>query len=161
MFKYSLDNKRYHTLNYHYKTLYNKKVFKVSLNAGFSCPNKINGKGCIYCSALGSGDFAGNVNKDLITQFNEVKSVMLNKWPDAYYIGYFQANTNTYADVEILKQKFEPIIKLPDVVGLSIATRSDCINDECLKYLADLNKRTHLTIELGLQSMHEKILMNV
>ena len=76
MFKYTLDNKRYHTLNYHLKTKYGKKVFKVSLNAGFSCPNKINGKGCIFCSRLGSGDFAGDVNKDLVTQFNEVKEIM-------------------------------------------------------------------------------------
>src|SRR5574344_141968 len=158
MFKYSLDNKRYHTLNYYYKNKYGKKVFKVSLNAGFSCPNKINGKGCIFCSNLGSGDFAGNQKDDLITQFNSVKEVMLKKWSDAYYIGYFQANTNTYAKVDILKEKFEPIIKIPNVVGLNIATRPDCISEECLKYLIDLNKRTDLTVELGLQSMHEKTL---
>ena len=158
MFKYSLDNKRYHTLNYCYKNKYNKKVFKVSLNANFSCPNKINGKGCIFCSRLGSGDFAGNKDKDLITQFNEVKDMMLKKWNDAYFIGYFQANTNTYAPVNILKEKFEPILKLPNVIGINIATRSDAINDECLNYLIDLNSRTNLTIELGLQSMHDKTL---
>lgn len=157
-FKYSLDNKRYHTLNYENKVKYGKKVFKVSLNAGFSCPNKKNGYGCIFCSPLGSGDFAGLVNDDLETQFYSVRDVMLNKWPDAYYIGYFQANTNTYAPVDVLKTKFEPIIKLPNVVGLAIATRSDCISDECLDYLDDLNKRTNLTIELGLQSMHDETL---
>ena len=81
MFKYTLDNKRYHTLNYHYKTKYGKKVFKVSLNAGFSCPNKIHSNGCIFCSRLGSGDFAGNIKDDLITQFNKVKDIMLKKWP--------------------------------------------------------------------------------
>ena len=158
MFKYSLDNKRYHTLNYYYRHKYGKKVFKVSLNANFSCPNKINGNGCIFCSKLGSGDFAGNVSKDLITQFNEVKEIMEHKWPDAYYIGYFQANTNTYAPVNILKTKFEPILKMPNLVGLSIATRSDCINEECLNYLKDLNTRTNLTIELGLQSMYDETL---
>lgn len=158
MFKYSLDNKRYHTLNYYYRNKYGKKVFKVSLNANFSCPNKINGNGCIFCSKLGSGDFAGNVFKDLITQFNEVKEIMEHKWPDAYYIGYFQANTNTYAPVNILKTKFEPILKMPNLVGLSIATRSDCINKECLNYLKDLNTRTNLTIELGLQSMYDETL---
>ena len=158
MFKYSLDNKRYHTLNYHYKSLYNKKVFKVSLNANFSCPHKVNGRGCIFCSKLGSGDFAGNINDDLITQFNKVKEVMIKKWPDAYYIAYFQANTNTYAKVDVLKEKFEPILKLDNVIGLTIATRPDCISDECLEYLKDLNKRTKLTIELGLQSMHGKTL---
>ncbi len=158
MFKYSLDNKRYHTLNYYYRNKYGKKVFKVSLNANFSCPNKINGNGCIFCSKLGSGDFAGNASLDLITQFNEVKEIMERKWQDAYYIGYFQANTNTYAPVNILKTKFEPILKMPNLVGLSIATRSDCINEECLNYLKDLNTRTNLTIELGLQSMYDETL---
>lgn len=158
MFKYTLDNKRYHTLNYHYKTKYGKKVFKVSLNAGFSCPNKANSNGCIFCSRLGSGDFAGNVQDDLITQFNKVKNMMLKKWPDAYYIAYFQANTNTYAPVNILKEKYESVLNIPNVIGIDIATRPDCINEECLKYLCELNKRTHLTIELGLQSMHDSTL---
>lgn len=159
MYKYSLDNKRYTTLNYFYKTKFNKKVFKVSLNAGFSCPNKINGSnGCIFCSKLGSGDFAGDKSHDLVTQFNEVRDMMLKKWNDAYYIGYFQANTNTYAEVTLLKEKYETILNLDNVVGLSIATRSDAISDECLGYLTELNKRTFLTIELGLQSMHDDTL---
>lgn len=156
MYKYSLDNKRYTTLNYFYKTKFKKKVFKVSLNGGFSCPNKKNGYGgCIFCSKLGSGDFAGNVKDNLIIQFNEVKEIMLKKWNDAYYIGYFQANTNTYAPVEELKEKYETILALDNVIGLSIATRSDAISDEVLDYLEELNKRTFLTVELGLQSMHE------
>jgi radical SAM protein (TIGR01212 family) len=158
MFKYSLDNKRYHTLNYHFKNKYGKKVFKVSLNANFSCPNKINGKGCIFCSRLGSGDFAGNVEKDLITQFNEVKDIMKKKWPDAYYIAYFQANTNTFAPVSVLKEKYESVLNLPNVIGLDIATRPDSISEECLEYLKELNERTNLTVELGLQSMHEETL---
>jgi len=158
MFKYTLDNKRYHTLNYYYKTKYNSKVFKVSLNTGLSCPNKINGKGCIFCSESGSGDFAGNTCDDVITQFNKVKEIMHKKWPNAKYIGYFQANTNTFAQVEKLKELYEPILKLHNVVGLNIATRSDAISNECLDYLIDLNKRTDLTIELGLQSIHETTL---
>lgn len=159
MYKYSLDNKRYTTLNYFYKSKFNKKVFKVSLNAGFSCPNKKDGKaGCIFCSKLGSGDFAGDIKHDLVTQFNEVKNVMLKKWNDAYYIGYFQANTNTYADVDVLREKYETILKLDNVVGLSIATRSDAINQECLDYLKELNKKTFLTVELVLQSMHDDTL---
>lgn len=159
MYKYSLDNKRYTTLNYFYKTKFNKKVFKVSLNAGFSCPNKVNdSNGCIFCSKLGSGDFAGDIKHDLVTQFNEVRNMMLKKWNDAYYIGYFQANTNTYADVNTLREKYETILKLDNVVGLSIATRSDAISDECLEYLTELNKKTFLTIELGLQSMHNDTL---
>ena len=157
MFKYTLDNKRYHTLNYFYKTKFNSKVFKVSLNGNFSCPNFKNGNGCIFCSH-GSGDFAGNKEDDLVTQFNEVKTMMEKKWPHAKYIGYFQANTNTYAPLDILKEKYETILKLPNVIGLSIATRCDAISDKCLDYLEDLSKRTFLTIELGLQSMHDKTL---
>ncbi len=158
MFKYSDSNKRYYTLDYFYKHKFNSKVFKVSLNAGFTCPN-IDGKvgygGCIYCSKLGSGEYAGDKNKDLKLQFDEVKNMMLKKWPKAKYIGYFQANTNTYAPINVLKEKFETILKLDNVVGLNIATRADCITDECLDYLEDLSKRTYLTIELGLQTIHE------
>ncbi len=157
-FKYSDTNKRYHTLDYFYKHKFNSKVFKVSLNAGFTCPN-IDGKcgygGCIYCSSLGSGEFAGNKNDDLITQFNEIKDMISKKWPNSLYIGYFQANTNTYAPVNILKEKYETILKLDNVVGLNIATRADSITDECLDYLEELNKKTYLTIELGLQTIHE------
>ena len=165
MFKYSNTNKRYYTLDYFYKTKFNSKVFKVSLNAGFTCPNKdgkVGTKGCIYCSKSGSGEYGGNVNKDIVTQFNEVKEMMLKKWPEAKYIGYFQANTNTYAPVEVLKEKYEPILKQENVVGLNIATRPDSITDECLDYLEDLLKRTYLTVELGLQTIHEKtsILIN-
>ncbi|MBQ8659287.1 MAG: TIGR01212 family radical SAM protein [Bacilli bacterium] len=158
MFKYSLDNKRYHTLNYYFKNKYGKKTFKVSLNGNFSCPNKINGKGCIFCSRLGSGDFAGDKNKDLITQFNEIKTIMENKWPNSYYIGYFQANTNTFAPIDELKEKYEAILNLPNVIGLNIATRSDAISKECYDYLEELNKKTNLIVELGLQSIHKKTL---
>lgn len=158
-FKYSNTNKRYHTLDYHYKNKFNSKVFKVSLNAGFSCPNidgKVGNGGCIYCSKSGSGEFAGNIEKDLITQFNEVKNILLKKWPNSKYIGYFQAHTNTYAPVNILKEKYECILKQKDVVGLNIATRPDAISDECLDYLKELNTKTYLTIELGLQTINEK-----
>ncbi len=159
MFQYSLDNKRYHTLNYYYKNKYGKKTFKVSLNGNFSCPNKEkNGHGCIFCSRLGSGDFAGNQNEDLITQFTKIKEIMEKKWPNSYYIGYFQANTNTYAPLNELKEKYETILKIPNVIGLNIATRSDAISLECYDYLEELNKKTNLTIELGLQSIHEKTL---
>ena len=158
-FQYTDNNKRYHTLDYFYKNKFGKKVCKISLNAGFTCPNKDGTKGyggCIYCSKLGSGDFAGNKEKDLITQFNEVKEIMKKKWPDALYIGYFQANTNTYAKTEVLKQKYEPIIELENVIGLNIATRPDAITEDCLDYLEELSTRTYLTVELGLQTIHEK-----
>lgn len=165
MFKYSNSNKRYHTLDYFYKTKFNSKVFKVSLNAGFSCPNldgTLSNKGCIYCSNSGSGEFAGNVNDDLVTQFNTVKDMISHKWPDSKYIAYFQAHTNTYAPVTTLKEKYESVLNLNNVIGLSIATRPDAISDDCLDYLEELNKRTFLTVELGLQTIHEKtsILIN-
>ena len=157
MFKYSLDNKRYHTLNYYLKNRFHEKVYKVSLNAGFTCPNIDGTKGyggCIYCSKTGSGEFGGNINDDLITQFNKVKEVMDKKW-HGKYIAYFQARSNTYAPVNILKEKYETVLQLDNVIGLFIATRCDCITDECLDYLTFLNKRTYLTIELGLQTIHE------
>ena len=157
MFKYSDSNKRYHTLDYFYKHKFGCKVFKVSLNGGFSCPNvdgTLGTRGCIYCSPLGSGEFAGRSCDDLVKQFNTIRDMMNNKW-SGKYIGYFQARTNTYAPVSVLKEKYEKILELDDVVGLSIATRPDCISDECLDYLSDLNKRTFLTVELGLQSIHE------
>lgn len=152
-FKYSNNNKRYHTLDYFYKNKFKNKVYKISLNAGFSCPH-LNSGGCIYCSKLGSGEYAGNKEDDLITQFNKIKDVLAKKWPDGYYIGYFQARTNTFAPVPILKEKYELILKQENVIGLSIATRPDSITDECLDYLTDLNNRTYLTIELGLQTIH-------
>ena len=164
MFKYSNNNKRYHTLDYFYKTKFNSKVFKVSLNGNFTCPNIDGTKGvggCIYCHN-GSSDFGGDKNKDIITQFNEVKDMLLKKWPKAKYIGYFQSNTNTYASVDRLKELFEPILLQKDVIGLNIATRADSISDECYDYLEDLSKRTYLTVELGLQTINEKtsILIN-
>ncbi|MCR5483176.1 MAG: TIGR01212 family radical SAM protein [Bacilli bacterium] len=161
MFKNTLDNKRYYTLNYFYKTKFNSKVFKVSLNGGFTCPNKDGSKGtggCIYCSPSGSGDFAGNIKDNLVKQFNEVRDIMLKKWPDAKYIAYFQANSNTYGPVEELKEKYESVINLPGVIGISIATRPDCFNKEIYDYIEELSKKTYLTIELGLQTIHEKTL---
>ena len=159
MFKYSNNNKRYHTLDYFYKNKFNCKVFKVSLNADFSCPN-IDGTvgygGCIYCSKSGSGEFAGNKKDNIVKQFYDIKEMMLKKWPKAKYIGYFQARTNTYAPVEKLKELYETILEQENVIGLNIATRPDSISDECLNYLSDLNKKTYLTIELGLQTTNEK-----
>ena len=158
-FKYSNTNKRYHTLDYFYKNKFHEKVFKVSLNGGFTCPN-IDGSvgfgGCIYCSKSGSGEFAGNKEDSLTEQFLKVKKMMHEKWPQAKYIGYFQARTNTYAPVNELRDKYEEILKQDNVIGLNIATRPDSISAECLDYLEELNKRTYLTIELGLQTIHEK-----
>ena len=151
MFKYTLDNKRYYTLNYYNKMKYNSKVFKVSLNAGFGCPNKRNGKGCIYCYN-GSGE---NRGMSLVEQFNKVKDTVSKKWPNSKYIGYFQADTNTYAPLPILKKNYEEILNLPNVIGLNIATRCDALPNDVLDYLEELNKKTNLVVELGLQTIHE------
>lgn len=165
MFQYTLDNKRYHTLNYFYKNKFGIKVFKVSLNGGFSCPNldgRIGYGGCIYCSKSGSGEFGGDKKDSLEEQFLKMKEVVNKKHIPCKYIGYFQARTNTYASLDVLKEKYECILKQDDVIGLNIATRCDAISEDCLDYLEELSKRTFLTIELGLQTIHEKtsILIN-
>ena len=160
-FPFTLDNKRYHTLTYFYQEKFGCKIAKVSLNANFSCPN-IDGRksygGCIFCSKSGSGDFAGNKEESLLLQFEKGKKMMQQKWPDAKFIAYFQARTNTYADIDTLKRYYEPFINHKDCVGIAIATRSDAISDECLDYLEDISKRTYLQVELGLQSAKEETL---
>ena len=151
------DEKHFNTLSNYYKTKYGKKVFKISLNGNFKCPHS----GCIFCN--GSGDYAGDKDKSIKEQFNDIKNMMEKKWSDAYYIVYFQANTNTFAPVNELKAKYEEALSLSDkIIGISIATRCDSISDECLEYLKELNKRTFVQIELGLQTIHEKtsILIN-
>ena len=158
-FEYSLDNKRYHTWNWHLREKFGEKVFKVSLNAGFTCPNIDGSKGvggCVYCSSSGSGDFAGNPEKNILEQFADVREQMHKKWQKAKYIAYFQAHTNTYAPVFVLREKFEPVLTLPDVVGLSVATRADALADDVVDYLEELSKRTYLIVELGLQTVHDR-----
>ncbi|GIP34450.1 TIGR01212 family radical SAM protein [Paenibacillus sp. J2TS4] len=152
-------DKRFHTWNYEMKTQFHSKVFKVMLDAGFTCPNR-DGRiaigGCTFCSKRGSGDFAGNRREDLVTQFNTIRDRQHLKWPEAKYIGYFQAYTNTYAPVDVLRDYYEVILEQPGVVGLSIATRPDCLPDDVVDYLAELNERTYLWVELGLQTVHEE-----
>ena len=157
-FPFSLDNKRYHTWNYHLQKTFGKKVFKVALNGGFTCPNLDGAKGyggCTYCLS-GSGDFAGNPEHDVLTQFEEIKEKMHKKWPDALYIPYFQANSNTYAKASVLRKKFEPVLGKEGVVGFAIATRADCLEDDVIEYLDELNKRTFLIVELGLQTIFDE-----
>jgi len=157
MFKYTLDNKRYHTLNYFYRTKFNNKVFKVPLDAHMSCPNKINGNGCIYCSSYSKSNII-NSNETIQEQFLNNIKVLEKKWPNSYYIPYFQAGTNTFAPLEELKSLYESLLEFDKVVGLAIATRPDSLSDKLIDYLGELNKKTFLTIELGLQSSNEKTL---
>ena len=157
-FIYSDDNKRYHTWNFHLRRKFGCKVFKVALNGGFTCPNIDGTKGhggCIYCSG-GSGDFAGDPSHDILRQFDEVRERMHKKWHEAKYIPYFQANTNTYAPADALREKFEPVLAREGVVGISIATRADCLKEDALDYLSELNERTYLIVELGLQSVFDE-----
>ncbi len=157
MFKYTLDNKRYHTLNYFYRTKFKNKVFKVPLDAHFSCPNKINGNGCIYCSNNSTSNII-NSKLSINEQFINNIKILEKKWPNSFYIPYFQSGTNTYADVKVLKPLFESLLGYPKVVGIAIATRPDCLNDDIINYLDELNHQTFLTVEIGLQSSNDKTL---
>ncbi|WP_033828102.1 TIGR01212 family radical SAM protein [Bacillus andreraoultii] len=157
-FSYSIDNKRYHTWNYHLRNHFGHKVFKISLDGGFDCPNRdgtVAYGGCTFCSAAGSGDFAGNRALPIEVQFQQIKEKMHTKWKNGKYIAYFQAFTNTHAPVDVLKEKYEVALQQEGVVGLSIATRPDCLPDDVVEYLAELNERTYLWVELGLQTVHE------
>lgn len=152
------SGKRFRSWNYEMRERFGAKVFKVTLDAGFTCPNRdgaIATGGCTFCSARGSGDFAGSRRDDLVTQFGKIRDRQHLKWPEAKYIGYFQAYTNTYAPLETLKEYYETILKQPGVVGLSVATRPDCLPDDVVDYLAELNERTYLWLEMGLQTVHE------
>lgn len=157
MFKYTMDNKRYHTLNYFYRTKFNNKVFKVPLDAHMSCPNKINGNGCIYCSDNSKSNII-NSNESIKEQFINNIKILEKKWPNSYYIPYFQAGTNTFASLSKLKELYESLLDYDKVVGLAIATRPDSLSDELIDYLGELNKKTFLTIELGLQTSNEQTL---
>ena len=159
MFKYSNTNKRYHTFDYYLKNKYKSKVFKVSLNAGFTCPNRDGSKGykgCAFCNDQGAGENAGNVNDTLDKQFITIKKIMELKWPNAKCIAYFQAYSNTYASIEKLKEIYEPFINRNDIEAISIATRADCLSDEIIEYLSSINKRKDLWVEIGLQTFNEE-----
>ena len=156
---YINNQHRYYTLDYYYKSKYDSKVFKVALNGNFTCPNrdgKISNHGCIFCSESGSGDFAGDKELPLKDQFEQVKAILLKKWPKAKYIPYFQANTNTYGPISKLKTLFNEAVTLDeDIVSISIATRPDCLSNETIEYLNELNQIKPVTIELGLQTIHD------
>lgn len=147
---------RIHTINTYLKNRFGCKVVKLSLDGGFTCPNRDGSKGiggCLFCSASGSGDMAaatGNLTADL----NQQIRLLSGKWPDAKYLAYFQSHTNTYAPVEVLREKFNAALSHPSVVGLAVATRPDCLPQDVLELLSELNERTFLWVELGLQSIH-------
>lgn len=156
------DQKRYHSLDYELKKIYGRKIYKLSLNAGLTCPNRdgtLGSHGCIFCSGGGSGDFAASPDKSITLQIEEAKHLVKAKITspgDAKYIAYFQAYTNTYAPVSYLRKIFMEAISHPDIVILSIATRPDCLGDEILALLRELNQMKPVWIELGLQTIHEQ-----
>lgn len=155
-FKYSFDNKRYHTLAYHNKVTFGEKIFKAVIDAGFTCPNKdgtCGTGGCIFCEG-GSGYFTdnGTVAEQIEKELKRIRK----KTPNAKAIAYFQANTNTYANVQKLREIYTPILGFDGIAGISIATRADCLSEEILDFLQELSEKTYLTVELGMQSVHEK-----
>ncbi len=157
-FEFSDTNKRYYTYDYYLRRTFGGKCAKLPLDIGLICPN-IDGRvargGCIYCSSRGSGDFAASPCLSVTEQLKSAKAALSSKWQTDKYIAYFQAHTNTYAPLEFLREKFEEALRFDGVVGLNIATRADCLEDDTVKYLAELAERTVLTVELGLQSVHD------
>lgn len=158
-FPYSLDNKRYHTFNYYLKTTYKAKVAKVILDGGFSCPNRdgtAGWGGCIFCSLKGSGDSNSFSKEDLLSQYEANKQIMDRKWPNRYYIPYFQSFSNTYGPLQKIKAMIEPFLEKEEVVEISLATRPDCLEEETIQYLSSLTSRKVIWLELGLQSSKDE-----
>lgn len=149
----------YLSFNKYLKDKFGQKVYKISLDGGFTCPNrdgKTGTRGCIFCSKGGSGDFAENRDMSITEQIESGKKKLEKKIKSGKYIAYFQAFTNTYAPVETLRQKYEEAINHPDIVALSIATRPDCLGDDVLRLLDEMNKIKPVFVELGLQTIHQK-----
>ena len=159
-FDNSDSNKRYYTYDYFLKKTYGGKCAKIPLDAGFSCPN-MDGKcgvgGCVYCSSRGSGDFAASACLPIAEQYEIGRRNLSKKWSVERCIPYFQARTNTYAPLEKIKEKFEAALLCDGVVAMNVATRADCLPDDVVEYLAELAERVDLTVELGLQTVHDDI----
>lgn len=151
-------DKRYHSLDYELRKVFGTKAIKLSLDGGFTCPNRdgtVGNRGCIFCGEEGSGEFAAERCLSISEQIGNQKEFLSKKWPEGKYIAYFQNFTNTYSTCEDLRQKYEEAISLDDVSGLSIATRPDCLSLDILDLLEEFNRKTFLWVELGLQTIHE------
>ena len=160
-FLYAEDqNKRYHSWNYALRQQFGEKIFKVPIDGGFDCPNRdgtVAHGGCTFCSVSGSGDMIVAPEDPLPIQFQKEIDMMHQKWPGvAQYIVYFQNFTNTHAPLAVIKERFEQVVNLPGVVGLSIGTRPDWLPDDVVEDLAELNERLYLWVELGLQTTYEQ-----
>lgn len=158
-YPYSDSNKRYQTFEYYTRRTYGCRVVKLPLDGGFTCPN-IDGRcgtgGCIYCSARGGGEFAPDAAVPIAEQIAQQKAMYAHKWDTSACIAYFQARTNTYAPLDVLRAKYEEALAQPGIVGLNLATRADCLPQDVVDYLASLAARTNLTVELGLQSSSDE-----
>ena len=157
-FEYTDTNKRYYTYDYYLRRTFGGKCAKIPIDAGFTCPN-IDGRcatgGCIYCSGRGSGDFAESPSMSVAEQYRTVREKLSSKWSTERCIPYFQAHTNTYAPLEVLREKYESVVCLDGVVALNIATRADCLAHDVVAYLGELAERVPLTVELGLQTSND------
>lgn len=151
---------RFYSLNDYFQEEFGEKIYKVSLDGGFTCPNRdgsVSTGGCIFCSESGSGEFAGERHKNIYQQIEEQLELISKKFPSGKVIAYFQNFTNTYADIKYLEKIYEEALSHPRVIGLAIATRPDCLGEEVLNLLEKLNRKTFLWIELGLQTINEKV----
>lgn len=158
-FKYSFNEKRYHTFNYYLKTKYQNKVSKVIIDAGFTCPNRDGSKafgGCIFCSDSGSGDSNLFSKENILDQYYKNKKIMDNKWPNTFYIPYFQSFSNTYGPLSKIKEMLEEFLKMDEVVEIAIATRCDCLEDEVVEYLDEVSHIKPIWLEIGLQTSNDK-----
>ncbi|NLW22921.1 MAG: TIGR01212 family radical SAM protein [Tissierellia bacterium] len=152
-------DKRYHTLNYELRRIFGQKVIKLSLDGGFTCPNRdgtVGNRGCIFCGEEGAGEFAASKKLSIREQIEEQKRLLSKKWNTDKYIAYFQNFTNTYSSYKDLKEKYYAAIAEEGVVGLAIATRPDCLPEEVLDLLSEINEKVFLWVELGLQTIHSK-----
>lgn len=157
------DNYSYFSLNNYFKKVFNEKIYKVSIDGGFTCPNrdgKVGIGGCIFCTEKGSGEFT-NGDLNIISQIDNQLRLIKNKFPTGKVIAYFQNFTNTYGTIEYLKKIYNEALSHPRVMGIAIATRPDCINEEVIKLLKEINEKTFLWIELGLQTINEKIVKEI
>ena len=146
--------KRFHSVSYHYKNIFGGKVIKISIDAGLTCPNRdgtLSAEGCIFCGGSGAGDYAFT-GRSVTDQFNLYRESIKKKWPDAKYIPYFQAYTNTYGPIEELRRMYYEAINIEGIVGISIATRPDCLGSEVLELLKEISEKVTLFVELGFQS---------
>ena len=153
------SNKRFLGISEVLKQRFGQKTVAVPLNAGLSCPNRDGKKGfggCIYCSNELSGEFAGKPEQSLAEQFESVKKLYEQKWPNAKYVAYLQAGSNTYACPQRLREIYNEALEIQGISGLAIATRADCLGEEVLEILSELNKTTYLRVELGLQTVNDK-----